>query len=215
MAAPDGQMYCIVLDMIETGIYYNKTIFRKLGLREPKDWNEFFAIQKKIKEAGYTPMLVDRQCLADWGVDLIFEQIYGELRDLMDLDYDPTAANTSTAISTGTRSIFLHDKGFFTPRRSALGGNLADPQRVAALHVAGPQPDRRRFRQDVRHAERRDVLEHQHDCEPRWCSDPESRLRIRHLLPAADPRRVQPLRAREGQCVIGGSAMQYCVTNAA
>jgi ABC-type glycerol-3-phosphate transport system substrate-binding protein len=80
--APDGHMYCVVLDMIETGIYYNKTVFQKLGLHEPKDWTEFLDLQQKLKSAGYIPMLVDRTCLADWGVDLIFDQYYGELRDL-------------------------------------------------------------------------------------------------------------------------------------
>ncbi len=63
--APDGHMYCITLDMIETGIFYNKDVFTKLGLREPKDWVELLAIQKTLKEHGYTPMLVDKNCLAD------------------------------------------------------------------------------------------------------------------------------------------------------
>ena len=35
--APDGHMYCIVLDMIETGIYYNKDLFDQLKLSVPRD----------------------------------------------------------------------------------------------------------------------------------------------------------------------------------
>ena len=110
-------MYCIVLDMIETGIFYNKTLFHQLGLGEPKNWNEFLALQKKIQDQAHiTPLLVDRQCIADWGIDLTFDQIYGYLRDLMTLDYDPSRGDFLKGYLDWDKIIFLHSKGFFTPR---------------------------------------------------------------------------------------------------
>ena len=31
----DGLSYCITYDMVETGIFYNKKIFRQLGIVQP------------------------------------------------------------------------------------------------------------------------------------------------------------------------------------
>lgn len=38
-------------------VYYRKDIFNKLGLKEPKTWDEFLAVCKKLKDAGYTPIV--------------------------------------------------------------------------------------------------------------------------------------------------------------
>lgn len=37
-------------------VYYRKDIFAKLGLKEPKTWDEFLAVSKKLKDAGYIPI---------------------------------------------------------------------------------------------------------------------------------------------------------------
>lgn len=37
-------------------VYYRKDIFAKLGLKEPKTWDEFLAVCKKLKDAGYVPI---------------------------------------------------------------------------------------------------------------------------------------------------------------
>lgn len=113
--APNGKMYCIVLDMIETGIYYNKDIFRALDLRVPNDWIEFLEVQKKVQEAGYTPLLVDRTCIADWGVDLIFDQVYHDLRPLLDLQFEQSRGEYLKGYLDWDEIIFLHRKGFFQP----------------------------------------------------------------------------------------------------
>ncbi|WP_324716718.1 ABC transporter substrate-binding protein [Carboxydochorda subterranea] len=36
-------------------IVYNKTVFDKVGVNVPKTWTEFITVQRKLKEAGYTP----------------------------------------------------------------------------------------------------------------------------------------------------------------
>lgn len=38
------------------GILYNKAVFQKLGLQVPKTWDEFVANNKKIADAGITPV---------------------------------------------------------------------------------------------------------------------------------------------------------------
>jgi raffinose/stachyose/melibiose transport system substrate-binding protein len=113
-AAPDGKMYCITLDMIETGIFYNKDLFRKLDLRPPKTWDEFMRMQEKIQRTGVTPMLVGTGELADWGVDLVFDNLYRDLRPTMDMKKDPKRDAFQKGYLDWDELAFLHGKGFFT-----------------------------------------------------------------------------------------------------
>jgi ABC-type glycerol-3-phosphate transport system substrate-binding protein len=115
-AAPDGLSYCISYDMVETGIFYNKDIFGKLGLREPQDWPEFLAIQKRLKEAGYIPLVVPVWSISDWGVDLVFDQLYKSLRPGIDLRSDPQRAAYLEGYLDWDEICLLHQKGFFTRR---------------------------------------------------------------------------------------------------
>ncbi|KAA0548419.1 extracellular solute-binding protein [Bacillus sp. BGMRC 2118] len=52
----DGKQYGVPLNMSTTQMFYNKKIFSDLGLKEPKTWDEFIALNKKIKEEGITPI---------------------------------------------------------------------------------------------------------------------------------------------------------------
>jgi raffinose/stachyose/melibiose transport system substrate-binding protein len=113
-AAPDGKMYCITLDMIETGVFYNKDIFRKVGVEPPRDWSEFMRIQERLKQAGYMPMLVDQGALADWGVDLVFDQYYRSIRPALDLKGDPRRDTYQKGYLDWDEVAFLNGKGFFT-----------------------------------------------------------------------------------------------------
>lgn len=112
--APDGRMYCIPLDMIETGIYYNKTMFRRMGLREPTTWEEFLALQQEILEAGITPLTVDPVMLADWGVDLIFDQLYFDVLNLLNLQTHEAAGEYLENYLDLEEVAFLRSQGFFT-----------------------------------------------------------------------------------------------------
>ena len=114
--APDGHLYCITLDMIETAIYYNKALFRRLRLREPKDWTDFLKLQQTLQQNGYIPMLIDRRCVTDWAVDLIFDQLYHDLRPILDLNFDPARGEDMNGYLDWDELIFLHQHGFFTPR---------------------------------------------------------------------------------------------------
>lgn len=210
--APDGKMYCVVLDMIETGIYYNKSIFAKLGLSEPRDWSEFIAIQQKLKDAGYIPMLVDRQPLADWGVDLMFEQMYGAMRDVIDLDYDPKRGEYLHGYLDWDEIIFLHRKGFFSPKDARwreVWRVLKEWRPYMCRDLNGEGTDFFKLFATEKGA----MLWSHAMTVPRLVKDPDRKFDwgIFYLPPLTSANS----RFADGhdQCVIGGSGMQYSVTN--
>ena len=113
-AAPDGKMYCVTLDMVETGIFYNKDLFRKHRLEPPQDWEEFMRIHQVLKDAGVKPMLVGTGELADWGVDLVFHQLYRDVRDTLDVKKDAKRDVFYKGYLDWDEIAFLNRKGFFT-----------------------------------------------------------------------------------------------------
>jgi raffinose/stachyose/melibiose transport system substrate-binding protein len=53
----DGKnVFCVPMASVIHGFIYNKDIFDKLGLQEPKTEKEFYALLDKIKAAGITPL---------------------------------------------------------------------------------------------------------------------------------------------------------------
>jgi raffinose/stachyose/melibiose transport system substrate-binding protein len=210
--APDGKMYCITLDMVETGIIYNRDIFRKLGLEPPDDWEEFLRLQRTLHEAQYIPLLVNIRSIADWGVDLIFDQLYYDLLPLIDLVQDPRREEYMQGYLDADEIAFLHSKGFFTaddPRyvemwrlirewRPYMPANLQSAdllrlfitQRGAMFWTASPIVNR---------------LSRGADVEFDWGI---------FYLPRI-PSLHSPLSGGHEMCVIGGAAMQYVVTNSA
>lgn len=55
--AYQGKTYGAALDVSTFGVYYNKTIFERLQLQAPKDWNEFIALCYKLQQAGIAPII--------------------------------------------------------------------------------------------------------------------------------------------------------------
>jgi raffinose/stachyose/melibiose transport system substrate-binding protein len=51
----DGKPYGVPHMLSSTQIFYNKKIFAKLNLQEPKTWDEFINVAKKLKENKITP----------------------------------------------------------------------------------------------------------------------------------------------------------------
>lgn len=52
----DGKTYGIGNEIEFIGVYYNKNIFKELGIGEPTSYEEFVQICDKAKAAGYTPI---------------------------------------------------------------------------------------------------------------------------------------------------------------
>ncbi|HPO15655.1 MAG TPA: ABC transporter substrate-binding protein [Candidatus Hydrogenedentes bacterium] len=116
--APNGKLYCITLDTVETGLYYNMTLLKKLGIdRKPETWEEMIEAFKIIQNANTTPMTAQSNIASDWGQDIIFEMIYHEIMPL--LDVNPSAADVKDYqeyFFDPPEGGFLFTKGFFSSR---------------------------------------------------------------------------------------------------
>ncbi|WLD92810.1 ABC transporter substrate-binding protein [Alkalihalobacillus sp. AL-G] len=54
--AKDGKVYGVPLSLNSAQMFYNKEIFEKHGLKEPKTWDEFIELNEKLKEEGIIPI---------------------------------------------------------------------------------------------------------------------------------------------------------------
>lgn len=54
-----GSLKCIPYQGYASGVVYNKAIFEKVNVKEPKTWDEFLDVCAKIKKAGYNPLTLD------------------------------------------------------------------------------------------------------------------------------------------------------------
>ena len=137
-AAPDGYNYCLTFDMIETGIYYNKTLFAELGLEVPRDWDEFVEVMQKIQQhrradlSDTVPLLVNIGAFNDWTTDLFFDQLYYDLLPGIDLAKDPTREPYLQGYLDWDELAFLRSKGFFSrrdPRYSEVWSTMRELKR--------------------------------------------------------------------------------------
>ena len=51
-----GKIYAVPMEQDLMGVYYNRDLFKKLGLEVPKTYAEFKAVAEKVKEAGLIPI---------------------------------------------------------------------------------------------------------------------------------------------------------------
>lgn len=113
--APDGKLYCISIDVVETAIYYNKTLFQKLNLRIPETWDEFIKLQQIILEHGITPLPSAQNLVSDWGQDIIFDMLYYDIIERLDVESSlENQQGYMTHYLTPKEVAFLFSKGFFT-----------------------------------------------------------------------------------------------------
>lgn len=71
----DGKYQSLPISLNSMGIYYNKAIFKDLGLEVPRSQSEFFAMLDKIVDAGITPF-----CFADkdsWTLGQFLDRVMG------------------------------------------------------------------------------------------------------------------------------------------
>lgn len=115
-AGPDGKTYCISLDMVETGIFYNKDIFREAGVDVPRTWEEFMDILERIQKTGRLPLIMHLDWFNDWAVDLFIDQMYHDILPGIDLFKDPIREPYLQGYLDWDEIAFLYQKGFFTSR---------------------------------------------------------------------------------------------------
>jgi len=211
-AAPDGLSYCLSYDMVETGIFYNQDIFERLGLAVPKDWPEFLAVQKRLKEAGYIPLLVPLGSISDWGVDLVFDQLYAPLRPGIDLRKDPLRAAYLEGYLDWDEICLLYRKGFFTRK---------DPRWVELWRLL--KEWRQYWNKDLTSADPMRLFVMQKGAmlwDGSWsvnklARDSEIGFRWGVFYLPSIPASYSRFCDGHPMCVIGGSATQFTVTNTA
>ncbi|OPJ63451.1 ABC transporter substrate-binding protein [Clostridium oryzae] len=66
-AEVDGKVYGIPMDLMLSGVIYNKDIFKKYNIQTPKTWSEFVNVMKTLKQHNVTPVAAGYKDLASVG----------------------------------------------------------------------------------------------------------------------------------------------------
>ena len=96
--AINGQTYEIPTALVDySGVYYNKDIFKKVGVSVPHTWNAFVSVMQKIKAAGIIPLSAAGK--DQWPVGLaslgLMQGQYPTTADLQALDKDLWTGKTT------------------------------------------------------------------------------------------------------------------------
>lgn len=116
--APDGKLYCLSVDVVETGVFYNKTLLTQLGIDGmPDTWEGMLDVLGRVGETRITPMTSGGNLASDWGQDIIFEMLYHDILPTLDLiPSRPDAEGYLGHYLDPSEAGFLFTKGFFSPR---------------------------------------------------------------------------------------------------
>lgn len=113
-----GQVYAVPISFYQWGFYYNREIFKELGLKAPKNWTEFAAVCEAIKSSGKYPVITgykDDWPAASWfsyfnlrlnGRDFHLKLLRGEV-SFKDQRLLPVLAHWQTLIDAE----YFHPKG--------------------------------------------------------------------------------------------------------
>ncbi|NPV78698.1 MAG: carbohydrate ABC transporter substrate-binding protein [Firmicutes bacterium] len=102
---PNEEIFNLNVDSVQILWFYNKDIFKKIGVEPPKDFDELVGISKKIKAAGYIPIALagDAQSFWEMTVGWLFriyhDQFWRDHEPLVavrkgDWNYDPERDGT-------------------------------------------------------------------------------------------------------------------------
>lgn len=216
-AAPDGKNYCLSLDMIETGIFYNKTLFDRLGLVPPRDWEEFIAICEAIEryegfDREVTPLLMNLSAFMDWCQDLIFDQLYYDLLPGIDLKQDPSREAYLQGYLDPEEIAYLHEKGYFTehdPRYREVWRIMKDLRRHTNRDLEGVDHIREFVNQ------RGAMLWSVSALVYRFSLDKNMGFEWGVFYLPKFTKKTSPYASDVEMCVIGGSASQFEITSSA
>lgn len=211
--APDGHMYAIPLDMVETAIYYNKSKFEELGLSIPETWEEYMAMQEHvINEGRYSPTLLSAWNFVYWGTDLVFDQLYFGILDGIDIKQIPEQEQYFEGYLDWDELFFLLEKGFFTredPRWREMFRLLKEWRGMSTPNIATTDFRRMFLRQEGLMLWTANSFTTQMRLNP----DVDFEWDVFYFPPMTEA--TSPFAVGTEMCVIGGVAMQYIVTNSA
>lgn len=100
MTSPDGSMQILLGSNIETAFFYNKADFSKTGITStPKSWAEFVADLKKLKSAGFTPLMFasGAACNPSWFERLASTQFLNSSLSKFMVDKQPVTSGKDVA----------------------------------------------------------------------------------------------------------------------
>jgi len=217
-AAPDGNNYCINLDMIETAVFYNKTMFREAGVEPPETWDEFIHVLNVLQDhenpqgEDVIPLLLHLGAFHDWGSDLFFDQLYYDLLPGIDLVQDPVREAYLEGYLDWDELTFLNQKGFFTeqdPRYRELWRIMKElipycPRSLTATDFVREFVNQRgaMFWENCSYVYR-------------FHADPNLEFEWGVFYLPRFTTHTSPYASGEPMCVIGGTANQFEVTNSA
>lgn len=129
----DGKQWGVPYTYYQWGIYYNKDVYKKAGVSEPKTWDEFIANCAKFKAAGVDCVTTGSKAL--WPIAGIFD--YLSLRTNgyefhMDLTAGKIAWTDDRVKAVFAEWAKLVEPGYVTANHTAI-----DWQDAAALMVQG------------------------------------------------------------------------------
>jgi len=94
--APDGHVYMITGDIVGTGLFYNKAMFEKAGIKKvPDTWAEFTTAQQALKDAKFTPVSMSMdlsggvQLYGSWSTRIIQDVMYDKKMSFIKGTKDP------------------------------------------------------------------------------------------------------------------------------
>ena len=163
----DGKIYGIPGELETIGIFYNKSIFDKLGLKPPQTLQELDEVSKKIRDSGLTPMAVGDQ--EGWegghllsmalsseigsdGMEQLFNgsrswdspEVVRALQTWKDFDQSGYLPKSPTSVNyDSSTSLFYSGDAAMIPTGSWLVGEIDDNTDFPVGYIPFPAPDGR------------------------------------------------------------------------
>ncbi len=161
----DGKVFGIPGEMETIGVFYNKDIFKKLGIDEPKSLDDLRAAAEKVRAAGMVPFAVGNK--EGWegghllsmalssevgsdGVEAILNgekswnspEVVSAFQIWKDFDEDGLLPKSPTSVDYDTStSLFFSGEAAMIPTGSWLVGEIDDNAKFEAGYVPFPAPD--------------------------------------------------------------------------
>ncbi len=116
--SPSGRLYCLPIDLVETAIFYNKDIFEVCGIPDPATWSswaQWETYNERLLEEGFIPVAMWGMFVEDWLHDIVFDALFREVIELIDLR--PTPANAAAYMTNylyADEIAFLAHNGVFS-----------------------------------------------------------------------------------------------------
>jgi ABC-type glycerol-3-phosphate transport system substrate-binding protein len=198
---------------VETGIFYNKTLFDRYHVKIPQDWREFIQLQKMFADSGLIPLATDRNGFMDWAPDLLFDQCYFEILNLLDYKKKSDLEEAYyQGYLTPEELCWLTKKGWF----SARNPRFRESWRLL-------KEWRQFWQKDLTHSDQARLFITQRS--PMFWTGSwfVRRLKLDPLInfdwgvfyPPAIPRNYSAYCCGVNQCVIGGAGIQFHITRRA